>query len=489
LTASAIKGALPYVTEEDAELLSRRGTIADVADGKTILEEGSCRRQLLILLAGQVRVVRNHVGNPVTVATLKGPEPIGEIAYMDGRGASASVVADGPIRIFQIEAETLDSVLTSVPELGARVFQSLAKVLAQRLRAMTEILPSFVVNDVPQVRQVRAAPRPAESEATPFVAEVLGGFREKMLKAQTGLRSRKLDVEEIEALVASGCEDVRELLDGISRDDPALLPGVGAQAFLETFPFMMASTYIERCYMKPRGYAGDFETIEMTYRGVPSGSTAIGRMIDKWALSAGPAAAVRYRRKKIVDDIRSLVETRKGAEPLTVASLAVGPGREIFDVFEAMPAAPLRVVGIDIDDDALAFCSEEARKRSIGDEKLRLFQDNLVKLSLGRGRVSIPKQHFVYSMGLIDYLPGDIVVRLLNWAYDQLFSGGILAIGNFATGNAGKGFMDYVMDWALIHRTPDEMRDLFTRSKFGAAEVRIDTDPSGIQLFAYCQKT
>jgi extracellular factor (EF) 3-hydroxypalmitic acid methyl ester biosynthesis protein len=183
-----------------------------------------------------------------------------------------------------------------------------------------------------------------------------------------------------------------------------------------------------------------------------------------------------------------LLAKTSGTEQLAIASLAIGSGREVFDVFEAQPGAPIRVTGIDIDHASLTFCAEEARKRSLGDEKLRLFQDNLVKLAFGRGRVVIPKQHFIYSMGLIDYLENELVVRLINWAHEQLAPGGTLALGNFAASSRDRPFMDYIMEWILIHRSPDEMRELFARSHFGRADVRIDSDSSGIQLFAYCTK-
>ena len=146
-------------------------------------------------------------------------------------------------------------------------------------------------------------------------------------------------------------------------------------------------------------------------------------------------------------------------------------------------------IGIDIDDAALSFCADQRQTMGVSVGKLALFQDNLIKLSLGRGRVTIPQQDFIYSMGLIDYLEAKLVVRLVDWAFDQLAPGGMLALGNFATGNPYKAFMDHIVEWVLIHRTPDEMRDLFARSKFGKTEVRIDTDPTGIQLFAYCTKS
>ena len=490
LNIAAIKTALPFVTDEDATILSTRGQLAQTADGKAILEEGSCRRRLIILLTGQARVVRNHLGSAVTVATISGPEPIGEVAYFDGLGASATVLADGPASTLQFEERHLSSLLYSVPGLAARLFQSLALVLARRLRTLTDSMPSFVAQDVPQVTKGDRSAYPASDADLPSaVVAAMEDFHRDMLKAQTGLKSRKSDLAAIDVLVALACDGVRELLARTAVNQPSTLEASGAYVFRETFPFMMSSALIERSYMKPRGYAGDFETIEIMYKGEPAGATPIGRMIDKWALSAGAAGAVRYRRTKIVNDVKALLARSSGAEPVAITSMAVGPGREIFDFFEALPFAPLRVVGIDIDDAALAFCADEARKRSLGHDKFRLVQDNLVKLSLGRGRVSIPKQHFIYSMGLIDYLDKEIVVRLISWAYDQLLPGGTLALGNFAAGSSNKAFMDYVMEWVLIHRTPDEMRDLFARSKFGKSDMRIEADPSGIQLFAYCSKS
>ena len=58
--------------------------------------------------------------------------------------------------------------------------------------------------------------------------------------------------------------------------------------------------------------------------------------------------------------------------------MAVGSGREIFDLFEAIPAARMQVTGIDLDAGAIAFCAEEARKRSLGEDKVKLHQANLV---------------------------------------------------------------------------------------------------------------
>jgi extracellular factor (EF) 3-hydroxypalmitic acid methyl ester biosynthesis protein len=322
---------------------------------------------------------------------------------------------------------------------------------------------------------------------SPVIASI-ENFRRDMILAQANLKNRKIGLGETTLLVASGCEKMKDILTRHVIDEPSAGKTVGALVFREAFPFLMSSALVERSYMKPRGYAGDFETIEMIYKSQPTGAGAFGRMIDAWALATGASNAVRSRRTKLLGDVQAFLAQSEAPE-FAIASLALGPGREIFDIFETEAGARVRVTGIDLDSGALAFCAEEARKRSLGEDRLKLYQDNLIRLSLGRGRVQIPKQNFIYSMGLIDYLPKGLVVKLMDWAYDQLLVGGTLAFGNFASGNRERPYMDYVLNWILIHRTSDEMRELFRRSKFGNSEARIDADASGIQLFAYCTKT
>jgi extracellular factor (EF) 3-hydroxypalmitic acid methyl ester biosynthesis protein len=327
-----------------------------------------------------------------------------------------------------------------------------------------------------------------EDELPPVVVESIKTFRRDIMLAQTKLQERGTDTTETSLLVTSAFANLENIIMPYIKDEPRRGKAVGARFLREALPSLMMSSLFMRCYTKPRGYAGDFETIEMIYRAEPAGAGPIGRMIDGWHLATHASNAVRSRRFKIVNYVKTLL-AQNAAERLAIASLAVGSGREIFDVFDAWPEAPIQVLGVDIDAGALAFCAVEARRRSLGQDKIILYRENLIRLALDRGQTQIPKQNLIYSMGLIDYLDRGLVVRLIDWAHGQLVPGGTLVLGNFASGNPDRPYMDYVLGWILIHRTPDELRDLFARSRFGRADVHIDTDASGIQLFAYCTKT
>lgn len=76
----------------------------------------------------------------------------------------------------------------------------------------------------------------------------------------------------------------------------------------------------------------------------------------------------------------------------------------------------------------------------------------------------------------------------MNWMHDTLLPGDEAIIGNFHVANPNKAFMDYVGEWVLIHRTREQMAHLFRSSKFADAEVIVDEDATGVQLFARCKK-
>jgi extracellular factor (EF) 3-hydroxypalmitic acid methyl ester biosynthesis protein len=111
-----------------------------------------------------------------------------------------------------------------------------------------------------------------------------------------------------------------------------------------------------------------------------------------------------------------------------------------------------------------------------------------VRLTQGRGHTAIGPQALIYSVGLTDYLQAPFVLNLINWGYDNLLPGGTLIIGNVVPSNPTRAFMDHILEWVLIHRTEEELRDLFARSHFGSTPVTFRTEPSGVDLFAFCRK-
>jgi extracellular factor (EF) 3-hydroxypalmitic acid methyl ester biosynthesis protein len=72
----------------------------------------------------------------------------------------------------------------------------------------------------------------------------------------------------------------------------------------------------------------------------------------------------------------------------------------------------------------------------------------------------------------------------LTWIHERLAPGGKVVLGNFHPRNPDRAFMDYVLDWRLIHRDEQDMNRMFQASKFKAPCSDIKFEGEGINLFA-----
>jgi extracellular factor (EF) 3-hydroxypalmitic acid methyl ester biosynthesis protein len=71
------------------------------------------------------------------------------------------------------------------------------------------------------------------------------------------------------------------------------------------------------------------------------------------------------------------------------------------------------------------------------------------------------KFDLIYSAGLFDYLTDAVAEKLVASMAAMLKPGGKLLIGNFAPSCCGRGYMELFLDWKLIYRNADQLRNLF----------------------------
>ena len=258
---------------------------------------------------------------------------------------------------------------------------------------------------------------------------------------------------------------------------------LGADIQRELLPYLLLTENGERWYAKPRGYAGDFLSIEWIYRDRPGGRGRIGPLLDRCFLDMPAAAAVRNRRGLLREEIEKTVAACHGATA-HVLSLACGPARELFDVYETLEnPAILAATCVDIDLQALAFVADlrDARKLK---RTMHLVNANLVHVATGRAALELAPQDLAYSIGLIDYFEDPFVVHLLDAIHDRLRPGSRVILGNFHLDNPTRAVMDHLLDWKLIHRTEDDMNRLFETSKFGRPCDEIRFEAERVNLFA-----
>ena|ERR1700674_907753 len=107
--------------------ISGLATRLDEPAGAVLTKEGKVGREFIVVLEGEIEV---RVGDRV-VAT-RGPGTyVGEIALLDNRPRTATVVAKTPVVIEVIGQREFRSLLAEAPELSGEIMSTVAQRLAE----------------------------------------------------------------------------------------------------------------------------------------------------------------------------------------------------------------------------------------------------------------------------------------------------------------------------------------------------------------------
>jgi extracellular factor (EF) 3-hydroxypalmitic acid methyl ester biosynthesis protein len=257
--------------------------------------------------------------------------------------------------------------------------------------------------------------------------------------------------------------------------------------------FIACSEMLKRTNLKPRGYAGDAEMMVMLYENQYVGPTLFHKLMHKYPVEMAAAQAVRNRRRLVsesLQEVRSRTPKASGGA-LRFLSVASGPAWELQDIFRTKEdLSQLSCVLIDQDPHALACAGstvqrvEAAHGGQVDVEYLDLSVRTMLRTADAAGRLG--RFHFIYSMGLFDYLTPPVAHAVLRRLYELLAPGGTLLVGNYHIDNPDRFYMAYWADWVLYHRTERELRDL--AAGLPGAGVSIGFEPSGAQMFLRVDK-
>jgi CRP-like cAMP-binding protein len=125
---------LPFLDPAEESALFASASVQSFARDQIILDENVPMRAIFFIEEGLVRVERQDRGAMVPLATLGVGDFFGEMSFVDGVATSARVVSEEPSQLRVIDAATVDRLAGKDPHLAARLYRSIAAILAQRLR-------------------------------------------------------------------------------------------------------------------------------------------------------------------------------------------------------------------------------------------------------------------------------------------------------------------------------------------------------------------
>jgi extracellular factor (EF) 3-hydroxypalmitic acid methyl ester biosynthesis protein len=259
-------------------------------------------------------------------------------------------------------------------------------------------------------------------------------------------------------------------------------------------PLLMASPFMHRIYVKPLGYAGDYEMVNMILRDPCEGASLFAKLLNVFILSQAPAIAHRNRvsflSKMLVQETSRAAMAGHRAR---IMNLGCGPAKEVQNFLadeEISNMAELEL--LDFDEQTLMHLKQKLE--ALKHQHNRRTQLNIVKRSVQQvlkqvGKAQATRQDYdlIYCAGLFDYLNDRTCKTLLASLYNSLAPGGLLVATNVEKHNPIRNIMEYLFEWHLIYRSAPEFARLAPDQSAEDA-MSVKAEPSGGNIFLEVRK-
>jgi len=106
--------------DDFGSILSELGT-KFYPDSAPVIEEGDTGDSMYIIKSGTARVIAHMLGKEIELARLSEGALFGEVAFLTGRPRTASVIAAGPLEVYEISRFDIERMIDRNPEIMSRI--------------------------------------------------------------------------------------------------------------------------------------------------------------------------------------------------------------------------------------------------------------------------------------------------------------------------------------------------------------------------------
>lgn len=136
--AAASEGALEFLPDrgpEDWAAILEATELRRFSAGELVVRRGERDRSLYLLMTGRLEARRP---DGTSFLEVEAPTVVGEIAFLDGGGRSLDLYALTSGEVRRLGMEAFEALAARRPELGRAVLLEVGRIVATRLRRMTE---------------------------------------------------------------------------------------------------------------------------------------------------------------------------------------------------------------------------------------------------------------------------------------------------------------------------------------------------------------
>jgi extracellular factor (EF) 3-hydroxypalmitic acid methyl ester biosynthesis protein len=232
----------------------------------------------------------------------------------------------------------------------------------------------------------------------------------------------------------------------------------------------------------------------MMLRSPYEGASLFAKSVNCALLKTAPVEAHRNRITYLKNILAEAAE-KSGDRKARILNLGCGPAHEIQSFIKTSElSSRCEFSLLDFNDETLRFTGEALNnlKNQHGrDTEIHLIKRSVHQLlkqaNTGDAELDWDGYDLVYCAGLFDYLSQRVCRRLTDVFFKMVRPGGKVVVTNVSSTNPSIGWMEYLLEWNLVYRNDDEMKDLVPDS-VDSRTSRLLADTTGVNLFLEVEK-
>jgi len=197
-----------------------------------------------------------------------------------------------------------------------------------------------------------------------------------------------------------------------------------------------------------------------------------GKIGDYW-LRIQNAQAVRNRlklvKRELVSAIRDIAQREKEVRLLSLAS---GSAQGVIEALIKTRDIDVKVTLVDLDATAIEYSQKLAARYGVS-RRIKFVVGSTSRFEKICGGV---RPHIIEMVGFLDYRPRNKAINLVKRIYGFLPPGGLFVTANIIP-NPERHFLLWMLNWSMIYRKPEDLRDIMVEAGFPPEECRIVCEP------------
>jgi CRP-like cAMP-binding protein len=204
------------------------------------------------------------------------------------------------------------------------------------------------------------------------------------------------------------------------------------------------------------------------------GDDPVGLALDEAILGLSTPLGLRWRMGVAVQEISAALP--KG-RPAMITLIQPSCGALLARFLPSVVAEGACVRCVDSDVQTLAFLDAGLRAQP-AKVQLQMVHQDIVALNAAQPAPDDKKADVLVLNGLVDHLPSGLVGALLGWCRESLGPDGVLVLTAMGPSTDAR-FMDHVLGWPVVRRTPEELLGLLRAAGFKPRQPESQADQQG----------